>query len=123
MEKGVAFPVCISVNEIAGHFSPQEKDSYCLVKNDLVKVNLGVHVDGYPVVIAHSKIVGGENDKLLECAYNTLVNTVKFLRKGYNNQDLSIYIKKMVESYGFSPVEGVLSHEVGRYVLDGRKCF
>ena len=85
MEKGVSFPVCISVNEIAGHFSPLEKDSYCLVKNDLVKVNLGVHVDGYPVVIAHSKIVGGENDKLLECAYNTLVNTVKFLKKGYNN--------------------------------------
>ena len=29
----------------------------------------------------------------------------------------------MVNSYGYSPVEGVLSHEVGRYVLDGRKCF
>ena len=28
----------------------------------------------------------------------------------------------MIRSYGFSPLEGVLSHEVGRYVLDGRKC-
>lgn len=85
MEKGVAFPVCISVNEVAGHFSPLEKETYTLKNKDLVKVNLGVHVDGYPCVIAHSQIVGGEGDKLLECAYNTLLNTVKFLKKENNN--------------------------------------
>ena len=87
-----------------------------------MKVNLGVHVDGYPCVIAHSQIVGGESDKLLECAYNTLLNSVKFLKKGHNNLELTQIIGKMVHSYGFSPVEGVLSHEIGRYVLDGRNC-
>lgn len=42
MEKGVAFPVCISVNDICGHFSPLEDESQKLKNKDLVKVDLGV---------------------------------------------------------------------------------
>lgn len=57
--KGVAFPVCVSVNECVCHCSPLESDdSYAALKvDDMVKIDLGSHVDGYIVVAAHTVIV------------------------------------------------------------------
>ena len=46
-DKGVAFPCCLSVNEVCGHYSPMdEKDSQILKDGDLVKIDLGGHIDG-----------------------------------------------------------------------------
>ena len=57
-EKGIAFPTCISVNEVCGHFSPLEGE-HLIKEGDLVKIDLGVHIDGYVGLAAHSIIVGG----------------------------------------------------------------
>ena len=59
IERGIAFPVCISVNECVCHCSPLESDdSYpVLAENDMVKIDLGVHVDGYIAVAAHTVVV------------------------------------------------------------------
>ena len=47
LERGIAFPTCISVNNICGHFSPLKDESHPLKSGDLAKIDLGVHVDGY----------------------------------------------------------------------------
>lgn len=60
LERGIAFPCCISVNEVCGHFSPLTDDSYKLKMEDLVKVDLGAHIDGFPASCAHSFIIGGK---------------------------------------------------------------
>lgn len=31
-------------------------------------------------------------------------------------------MKKICESYGVSPLEGVLSHEVKKHLIDGNNC-
>ena len=59
IERGIAFPVCISVNECVCHCSPLESDDTypVLAENDMVKIDLGVHVDGYIAVAAHTVVV------------------------------------------------------------------
>ena len=59
IERGIAFPVCISVNECVCHCSPLESDDTypVLGENDMVKIDLGVHVDGYIAVAAHTVVV------------------------------------------------------------------
>jgi methionine aminopeptidase len=61
-EKGIAFPTCVSVNEVSGHNSPLEDDQV-LKEGDLVKVDLGVHIDGYVGMGAHSVVVGTPSAK------------------------------------------------------------
>jgi len=63
IEKGIAFPTCLSVNEICGHYSPmvsdaneKEKNTSILKEGDVVKVDLGVHIDGYIALVAHTKV-------------------------------------------------------------------
>lgn len=47
VEKGIAFPTCISVNEVVCHFSPLPENDRTIEEGDLVKIDLGTHIDGF----------------------------------------------------------------------------
>merc|ERR1712093_214302 len=51
--RGVAIPVSISVNECLGNYSPlsQSPDEAPLAVGDIVKIDLGVHMNGMPVQV------------------------------------------------------------------------
>jgi methionine aminopeptidase len=44
VEKGIAFPTCISINNCVGHYSPLSGDATVIQEGDLVKV----YVHSYP---------------------------------------------------------------------------
>lgn len=46
------------MNEIVGKFSPLADDETLLAAGDLVKIQLGVHIDGHVVMAAQSIFVG-----------------------------------------------------------------
>jgi curved DNA binding protein len=124
-EKGVAFPVCISLNDVCGHYSPLKSESAKIANGDLVKIDLGVHIDGYPVLLAHSIIAGGKaNDdgaklRALSAAYDALETAAKLLRPNNTNHQVTSALNKVITAYNCQPVEGVLSHDLKRYVIDG----
>ena len=47
LERGIGFPTCLSINEVMGHFSPIPDDDVKLQNEQLVKIELGAHIDGY----------------------------------------------------------------------------
>lgn len=126
IDKGVAFPVCISVNDICAYFSPIKEESMKLANGDLVKIDLGVHIDGFPALLAHSLIVGQKGDDLkiraINAAYEALETAAKLFRGGNTNNQITEATTKVIEAYKCQPLEGGLSHEIKRYVLDGNNC-
>ncbi|NXQ24496.1 PA2G4 protein, partial [Alaudala cheleensis] len=63
MKKGIAFPTSISVNNCVCHFSPLKSDQdYILKDGDLVKIDLGVHVDGFIANVAHTFVLGASKE-------------------------------------------------------------
>lgn len=58
-EKGIAFPTCVSINEQCGNNSVMD-NTLVLKKGDMVKIDLGVHIDGYVGQNCHTIVVGGE---------------------------------------------------------------
>jgi len=38
MDRGIAFPTCLSINNVMGHFSPLKEDTHDIAENDVVKV-------------------------------------------------------------------------------------
>jgi len=123
IDKGVAFPVCVSVNDVCAYFSPIKEESVKLANGDLVKIDLGVHIDGYPALLAHSIIVGKDADDLklraVNAAYEALETAAKLFRAGNTNNQITKATTKIVEAYKCQPLEGALSHELKRYVIDG----
>ncbi|CDJ26769.1 proliferation-associated protein 2g4, putative [Eimeria acervulina] len=62
IEKGIAVPTSISVNEVFANCSPCERGaSFLLKKGDVVKVDLGVHVDGFVAAVGYTVICCSSN--------------------------------------------------------------
>ena len=46
IDKGIAFPTCVSVNNQVCHNSPLDDNTVVLEEGQAVKIDLGAHVDG-----------------------------------------------------------------------------
>jgi len=127
--KGIAFPTCISVNNCVGHFSPLPEDGqFVLSQGDLVKVDLGVHFDGYVSQAAHTIICGhtgpvqtavqGRMADVICAAYFASECAIRLLRPGKTNADITKAIEEVAAVFNCRPVEGVLSHQLKRNIID-----
>lgn len=52
LEKGIAFPTCVSINSVIGHFSPLADDTTTVAAGDVVKIDLGCHINGMIATVA-----------------------------------------------------------------------
>lgn len=130
IEKGSAFPTCISVNNCVGHYSPLvSEDNVVLAEGDLVKIDLGVHVDGYIAVLAHSVVVGssaeapaeGRKADVIMAAWTAAECAQRMFKAGATNAEITAMIAKVADAYKCVPVEGVLSHQMKKHVIDANK--
>merc|ERR1712010_212305 len=128
-DKGVAFPTCISVNEIAGHNSPPLGDETTLADGDLVKIDLSVHIDGWIASVAHTLCVAedpaapieGRKGAVVMAAAVAAEGLFAALKPGVSNASLPPIFENAAKAFGVNVVEGVLSHQTKRFVIDGNK--
>lgn len=193
MKKGIAFPTCLSINNCVCHFSPVRSEPDVLLKNgDVVKIDLGAHIDGFVAVAAYTTVVGASAEKpatgraadAVLAAYNASQvamrllkpgNAVSFGRRGgffqlnpiatmmkvivarneshcvylqilissatiaeYSrdennflikipecfppqNQKVTEGVQKVTESFNCKPIEGMVSHQLKQFRIDGEK--
>uniref|UniRef100_A0A8C5ED11 Peptidase M24 domain-containing protein n=1 Tax=Gouania willdenowi TaxID=441366 RepID=A0A8C5ED11_GOUWI len=123
MKKGIAFPTCVSVNNCVCHYSPLKSDPDVVLKDgDLIKVDLGVHVDGFISNVAHSFVVGvtkdnpltGRKADVLKAAHlcaEAALRLVKGLEQDLFHSFLLLHVLKV----------SMLSHQLKQHVIDGEK--
>lgn len=132
-KKGIAFPTCISINEIGGNLSPlssDDKDNLVIAEGDLVKIDLGAQIDGYISVTAHT-VIATENPEIATtgkkadviCAgYYASEATLRLLKPGNTNTQITEMINKIADIFKVNTVSGVLSHKMKRWVIDDKDC-
>jgi len=123
IEKGgkPAFPCNISVNEIAAHYSPTAWDEGTFEKGDLVKLDIGVHVNGYIADVAKSIDLGNkrENKKLIEASEEALKNAIDMIKPGVKTSEIGETIEETIKGFGFVPVSNLTGHQLQRWRLHG----
>ncbi|EDO35730.1 predicted protein [Nematostella vectensis] len=131
LKKGIAFPTCISVNNCVCHFSPLlSEPDITLNDGDLVKIDFGVHIDGFIAVIGHTIVVGcskenkvtGRKADVLLAAYLASEVAQRMVKPGAENSTVTELVQKVAESFKCKPIEGMLSHQLKRNVIDGEKA-
>jgi len=127
IEKGIAFPTCISTNEVIGHFSPLKGESRPLKPGDVAKVDMACHIDGFIAAAAHTVIIGEEKAEdrradAIMAAWNAAEATLRLVQVGNTNTQVTEMLGKIAEEFKCKPVQGVLSHQVKKHVIDGNKC-
>ncbi|KAJ8445932.1 hypothetical protein Cgig2_009861 [Carnegiea gigantea] len=184
IERGVAFPTCISVNNVVSHFSPLASDESVLEEGDMVKIEMASHIDGFIAAVAHTHIIqegpvtGRKADviaaantaaevalrlvrpgkkvdiyfeRLTDLLEDCLIDMLLLINPSYKEFDLSSHesdisllvtavwilslvfpffgqnkdvteaIQKVAAAYDCKIVEGVLSHQLKQFVIDGNK--
>jgi len=126
IEKGIAFPTCVSVNEIVGHFSPFKGETRVLQPGDLVKVDLACHIDGFIAAAAQTILVGGDtcDDRradVIHAAWTAAEAALRLVQVGNTNAAVTEAIAKSAAEFGCKPMQGVLSHQLKKFVIDGTK--
>lgn len=129
IKRGAAYPTCVSINELFGHVSPSSDCTDVLSVGDLVKVELGVHVDGYPAIVGETRIVDAPPaDEVIAQSLASVSNAVyiaahcimRMLRPGVTNSDITYVVGHIAAHFGVKCVKSLVSYEIKRYVTDGR---
>jgi len=128
--KGIAFPTCISVNNVICHYTPllSEPDTI-LADGDLVKVDLGAHIDGFIAVAAHTFVLGasaeapvtGRKADVIMAAHLASEAALRLVKPGMENTEVTETVTKIGEAFECKPVEGMVSHNLEQNIIDGEK--
>ncbi|XP_067096616.1 proliferation-associated protein 2G4-like isoform X1 [Osmerus mordax] len=130
MKKGIAFPTSVSVNNCVCHHSPLKSDPDVTLKNgDLVKIDLGVHVDGFISNVAHCFVVGvtkeapltGRKADVIKAAHLCAEAALRLVKPGNQNSQVTEAWNKIAKSFKCTPIEGMLSHQLKQHIIDGEK--
>jgi len=117
----LAFPTGIGVNEVTAHYAPQEGDESAIKEEDLVKVDFGVHVDGYVTDTSVSVTYNPEYNLMLEATERALEAAIATARRDVRTGEIGREIHREAARFGFKTIENLTGHTVDRYVVHAGK--
>lgn len=110
-----AWPVNILINEIAAHYTPDVNDTLTLKENDLVKIDIGVQINGYISDNAFSVCVGSSSHPLIEASEKTLEEAIKLIKVGTKIFEISDVVENTINNLGFNTIRNLCGHAVERF--------
>jgi methionyl aminopeptidase len=104
-----AFPCNISINSDAAHFTPKINDDRVFKEGDLVKLDIGAHIDG---IIADTAITVdlGDNAELVLAAERALERAIEEVYAGADTSAIGEAIEMEIREMGFRPVVNLTGH-------------
>jgi len=111
----LAFPLNVSLNEDAAHDTASTGDERIFAKGDVVKLDLGVQIDGY-IADTATTVDLGNNELLLEASREALEAAIKLVRPGVTTGELGAAVEKEILSRGYRPIANLTGHGLDQYV-------
>lgn len=124
IEKGAkpAFPVNIGINDVAAHYTPRHDDKSFFRKGDVVKIDVGAHVDGYIGDTAGTVEVGTNRYKnMIKASKEALSVAVELIKPDVGLSVVGAGIETTIRSYNFVSVENLTGHSLKQYRLHAGK--
>lgn len=112
-----AFPVNISINELAAHYTPKADETRAIGPGDLVKIDIGVEVDGYIGDLAFTYC--SEKSPLIEAAERAVRAGMAVIKPGVTLGEIGRAIEESVKALGLGIIVNLTGHNLERYVFHG----
>lgn len=112
-----AFPVNLSRNQEAAHFTPTINSTEFIGEKDVLKVDIGVHVDGFITDTAFTLDFGGQNADLLEASEAALQAAIAKVKAGVSVREIGKAIAFEIRGRGYEPISNLSGHSLQQYVL------
>ncbi len=112
----IAFPVNLSLNQFAAHCTPVQGDDIVL-KDEIIKVDVGVHVDGFVGDTAHTIDLSGKNAELVKASEEALKAAIEAVKQDKSIGEIGKAIQETINGFGFAPIKNLSGHGLDQYVV------
>jgi methionyl aminopeptidase len=116
-----AFPCNVGINEVAAHYTSPWDDASVLPRDSVVKVDFGVHIDGYVNDSAVTVSLNPVYNSMIQVAEEALRSGVERIAHGVRFSDVGEQIQKVIAQYGCRPIRNLTGHKVERYTIHAGK--
>ncbi len=118
-----AFPTNLSRNDEAAHYTPSPEDTATFETGDLVKVDVGAHLDGAIADTAATVEVGGTRrwENLIRADREGLDAGIAQVRAGVEIEEIGRAVAAAIRARGFKPVVDLTGHSIEPYLLHAGK--
>ncbi len=106
----------MAINDVAAHDCPTDEDTKVTEEGDVVKIDIGVHQDGWIADNAMTVEVGSnKNNDLIKASQNALKSAIKLVRPGTQLRELGAAQASEAEAMGFKTVRNLCGHSIDQY--------
>jgi len=128
---GIAFPVGLNINNVVAHFTPIHSTQNPVINfdKDIVKIDYGVHKNGYIIDEAFSYTRNPTLFPLISASEDALTNILKMARPGTRIREIGETAEEIVRSYEYErspgvftpllPIDNVCGHSIERWNIHG----
>jgi methionyl aminopeptidase len=116
-----AFPLNVSINHIAAHSTSPRGDKSEIPEFGVVKLDVGVVVDGYIADAASTVDIDGTLEGFIASTEDALAEAIKLMQPGANLGDVGKRIEQVIKEYGLRPIENLSGHNLERNNLHAGK--
>ncbi|MEM4267549.1 MAG: type II methionyl aminopeptidase [Candidatus Woesearchaeota archaeon] len=107
-----AFPVNLSINDVAAHYTPVMDDPLVL-DDQVIKVDIGVVYNGAIGDTAYTVDISGKYSDLVRASEEALNNVVREIHPDITLGEIGRIIQETIQSYGYSPIRNLCGHGLG----------
>ena len=116
-----AFPVNVSLNEIAAHYTAEPNDQIKVEDTDVLKIDLGVHIDGYIADTAVTVCYNPKYEHLVNIAELTLSEAIKVAKFNTKSSEIGKTIENTITNNGLKPIQNLSGHSLDQYIVHAGK--
>jgi methionyl aminopeptidase len=116
-----AFPVNVSLNEIAAHYTAEPNDQIKVKDTDVLKIDIGVHIDGYIADTAVTVSYNPKYEHLVNIAELTLSEAIKVAKFNTKSSEIGKTIENTIINNGLKPIQNLSGHSLDQYIVHAGK--
>ena len=114
----IAFPVNLSINDIAAHYTPTFDDTTTFKQGDVVKLDVGAHINGYIADTAITTEIGANTyEPMINAVSKALDNAITTMKANISLSDIGKTIEQTLKTAGYNPIENLTGHSLQQYDL------
>ena len=114
----IGFPVQLSANSLAAHYTAFPDDQNTFKNEDLIKLDLGAQIDGFIGDTAITlEINSNKNEDLIKASKDALDVAIKLAKPGTKVCEIGEAVESTITSAGFKPIKNLSGHKIDQYIL------
>jgi methionyl aminopeptidase len=116
-----AFPVNVSLNDIAAHYTAEPNDQIIVKDEDVLKIDIGVQIQGYIADTAVTVCYNPKYEAMVKTAEIALSEAVKASKPNTKASDIGKIIENTVTKQGFRPIQNLSGHSLEQFTIHAGK--